>query len=117
MVGALAGPPLSGVVDFDREHVLILYALCRKEPDGRYVCVDINASHRPEENTGPLAALFYGFSILYCMTTSPAHGGAGLGTCGFNPHVAERMCRDAGFGEVRRLPLENPFNHVYEISR
>lgn len=28
---------LKGTVDVDREHVLILYALCRKEPDGRYV--------------------------------------------------------------------------------
>lgn len=28
---------LEGSVDLDREHVLILYALCRKEPDGRYV--------------------------------------------------------------------------------
>jgi hypothetical protein len=28
---------LKGTVDLDHEHVLILYALCRKEPDGRYV--------------------------------------------------------------------------------
>lgn len=28
---------LKGTVNLDREHVLILYALCRKEPDGRYV--------------------------------------------------------------------------------
>lgn len=83
--------------------------------DGRYVCTDINASHRPEDNTGPLAALFYGFSVLYCMTTSLAHGGAALGTCGFNPHTAERLCHEAGFSEVRRLPLDNPFNNVYEI--
>lgn len=85
-------------------------------PEGRYVCVDINASHRPEENTGPLAALFYGFSVLYCMTSSLAHGGTGLGTCGFNPEVAERMCKEAGFSQVRTLPLENPFNNVFEIA-
>lgn len=28
---------LKDTVDLDHEHVLILYALCRKEPDGRYV--------------------------------------------------------------------------------
>jgi hypothetical protein len=28
---------LAGTMDLDREHVLVLYALCRKEPDGRYV--------------------------------------------------------------------------------
>lgn len=85
-------------------------------PEGRYVCVDINASHRPEENTGPLAALFYGFSVLYCLTSSLAHGGTGLGTCGFNPEVAERMCKEAGFSQLRTLPLENPFNNVYEVT-
>ena len=86
------------------------------QPDGRYVCVDINASHKPEDNTGPLAALFYGFSVLYCMTSSLAHGGTGLGTCGFNPRTAEQMCQDAGFTRVRILPLENPFNNVYEVT-
>lgn len=85
-------------------------------PNGRYVCVDINASHRPEENTGPIAALLYGFSNLYCMTSSLAHGGAGLGTCGFNPHTAELMCKEAGFSEFRMLTLENPFNNVYEVT-
>lgn len=85
-------------------------------PGGRYVCVDIDGSHKPEENVGPLAVLFYGFSVLYCMTTSLAHGGTGLGTLGFNAHVAEDMAREAGFNEFRTLPLDNPFNNVYEIS-
>lgn len=85
-------------------------------PEGRYVCVDMNASHRSEENAGPIGALFYGLSILYCMTTSLAHGGAALGTCGFNPHTAEVMCKEAGFSKVRRLPRENPFNNIYEIT-
>jgi SAM-dependent methyltransferase len=83
-------------------------------PDGRYVCLDINASHRSEDNVGPLGALFYGFSVFYCMTTSLAHGGTGLGTCGFNPHTADAMCADAGFSSVRRIDMENPFNNLYE---
>jgi SAM-dependent methyltransferase len=86
-------------------------------PDGRYACVDINASHRPEDNTGPLAALFCGLSVLYCMTTSLAHDGPGLGTCGFNPRTAEQLCRDAGFSEVRRVPLDNPFTTSTRPSR
>lgn len=85
-------------------------------PDGRYVCVDINASHRQEENAGPMGAMFYGISVLYCLTTSLAHGGAALGTCGFNPHTAAVMCKEAGFSDVRRLSLENPINNVYEIT-
>lgn len=84
--------------------------------DGRYVCLDINASHQLADNTGPLAAMFYGFSVLYCMTVSLAGRGEGLGTCGFNEQVARQMCTEAGFETVRRVPLENPFNILYEIS-
>lgn len=37
VTGKEARAALQGVVDFDREHVLMVYGLCRKEPDGRYV--------------------------------------------------------------------------------
>lgn len=84
------------------------------KPGGRYVCLDINASHHLAENVHPLGALFHGCSLLYCMTTSLAHGGAGLGTVGFNEHVARAMCAEAGFSEFRRVPIENPFNNLYE---
>jgi SAM-dependent methyltransferase len=85
-------------------------------PDGIYVCLDINCSDKLEENIGPLGALFHGFSVLYCMTTSLAWGGLGLGTLGFHERNAHEMCADAGFGSVRRVPLENPFNNLYEIT-
>jgi 2-polyprenyl-3-methyl-5-hydroxy-6-metoxy-1,4-benzoquinol methylase len=85
-------------------------------PDGRYVCLDINASHRLEDNAGPLGAYFYGVSVLFCLTTSLAQGGEGLGTCGFNEHTAREWCAAAGFGTVRRVEMENPFNILYEIS-
>jgi len=86
-------------------------------PGGRYVCLDINASHRHTDNTGPLGTFLYGFSVLYCMTVSLADHGAGLGTCGFNEQAARQYCAEAGFCTVRRVPLENPFNILYEISR
>ncbi|HEY6224727.1 MAG TPA: class I SAM-dependent methyltransferase, partial [Gemmatimonadales bacterium] len=84
-------------------------------PNGAYLCVDINAAPTVEENRGELGALFYGISVLYCMTTSLAHGGAGLGTVGFHEHAVSAMCTEAGFTSVRKLPVENPFNNVYEI--
>jgi 2-polyprenyl-3-methyl-5-hydroxy-6-metoxy-1,4-benzoquinol methylase len=52
-------------------------------PGGTYLCLDINCSDKPEENTGPLASLFYGFSMVYCMTTSLANGGEGLAPVGY----------------------------------
>lgn len=83
--------------------------------DGIYICLDMNCSHRLEENVGPLGAMFHGVSLMYCMTTSLASGGAGLGTLGFHEHKAHELCAQAGFSAVRRLPLENPFNNVYEV--
>jgi 2-polyprenyl-3-methyl-5-hydroxy-6-metoxy-1,4-benzoquinol methylase len=85
-------------------------------PDGRYICLDINASHRLQDNAGPLSAYFYGVSVLFCLTTSLAQDGAGLGTCGFNEYTARRLCAQAGFGTVRRVEMDNPFNILYEIT-
>ena len=85
-------------------------------PGGRYVCLDINASERVAENVGPLGTVFYGFSVLYCMTSSLAVGGAGLGTCGLPEPVATELGRRAGFGSFRRVPLDNPFNILYEAT-
>jgi len=95
----------------------VLRALRRAlAPDGVYVCLDINCSDKLEENIGPLGALFHGFSVLYCMTTSLAWAGAGLGTVGFHERKVQEMCSEAGFHAVRRVPLENPFNNLYEIT-
>jgi SAM-dependent methyltransferase len=84
-------------------------------PDGVYVCLDINCSDKLEENIGPLGTMFHGFSVFYCMTTSLAQGGLGLGTLGFHEPKVRELCAEAGFKSVRRVPLENPFNNLYEI--
>ena len=84
-------------------------------PGGVYLCLDINCSDRVEENVGPLKALLYGFSVLYGLTTSLAHDGAGLGTCGLDPATFTRMCAEAGLGPVRQVVMDNPFNNLYEV--
>lgn len=85
-------------------------------PGGSYVCLDINCSDRAEENVGPLSTFFFGASVFYCMTTSLAQGGEGLGTLGLPPSKLEALCSDAGFQSVRTVPLENPFNNLYEAK-
>jgi SAM-dependent methyltransferase len=82
---------------------------------GTYLMLEINCADDHADNRGPLATVMYGFSLLYCMTTSLAHGGAGLGTCGCPPSVVERLGRGAGFGTVREVPIENPINRLYEL--
>jgi SAM-dependent methyltransferase len=84
--------------------------------DGRYVCLDINCADRLEGNAGPLGSLFYGFSVLYCMTTSLSAHGEGLGTVGLPEGKLQELAVEAGFSSVRRVPLENPFNNLYELQ-
>ncbi len=85
------------------------------EPDGRYVCLDINCSDKLEENAGPLGTFFDGASAFYCMTTSLSQDGEGLGTLGLHEPKVRELCAEAGFSSVRHVPLENPFNILYEI--
>jgi 2-polyprenyl-3-methyl-5-hydroxy-6-metoxy-1,4-benzoquinol methylase len=81
---------------------------------GIYLCLDINCADDHADNEGPLATMFYGFSVTYCMTTSLANGGAGLGTCGLPESKFRELCDEAGFASMRKVPIENPFNNVYE---
>jgi SAM-dependent methyltransferase len=87
------------------------------EPGGSYVCLDINCADRAEDNVGPIASLLYGISVLYCMTTSLAHGGAGLGTMGLSESTLRELATMAGFARVRRVDMDNPFNTLYELRR
>jgi len=84
-------------------------------PDGRYVCLEINCAEHLEGNAGPLGSLFYGLSVLYCMTTSLSGHGEGLGTAGLPEGKLQELCREAGFSNVRRVPMEHPYNTLYEI--
>lgn len=85
-------------------------------PNGRYVCLEINSSDRLEENIGVLGAFFYSVSVLYCMTTSLAGHGEGLGTVGLPESKIRELYAEAGFSNVRRVPMENPFNILYEVT-
>ncbi len=85
-------------------------------PDGRYVCMDFSASDKLEENAGPIGSLFYGGSVMYCMTTSLANHGEGLGTLGLPETKMRELAAEAGFGEVKRFPTEVPFKALYEMT-
>lgn len=83
--------------------------------DGHYLMLEVNCQDDPDDNAGPVAAMFYGFSVFYCMTTSLAEGGAGLGTCGMPEARVRELTSQAGFTSVRRV-IEDPFNVLYEIT-
>lgn len=83
--------------------------------DGIYIVLEIVSEDDPADNVGLTAAIKYGISVHFCMTTSLAQGGAGLGTLGMPEARVREYCNEAGFSSVRRLPFDDPFNCLYEV--
>jgi hypothetical protein len=77
--------------------------------------MEANGSDKLEKNAGLLGSLFYGVSVLYCMTTSLANHGEELGTLGLPETRLRALCTEVGFSSVRRVPIEVPFNNLYEV--
>jgi 2-polyprenyl-3-methyl-5-hydroxy-6-metoxy-1,4-benzoquinol methylase len=84
-------------------------------PGGSYLMLEMNSADDPDDNVGPLATLLYGVSVVYCMTTSLAHGGAGLGTCGLPGARVRELCDQAGFASVEQLAIDDPLNSLYVV--
>jgi SAM-dependent methyltransferase len=87
------------------------------EPGGVFLCLEINCSDRLEDNVGPIATLLYGFSVMLCMPVSLAEGGAGLGTLGLPEPRLRELADRAGFAELQRIEMDNPFNALYALRR
>jgi 2-polyprenyl-3-methyl-5-hydroxy-6-metoxy-1,4-benzoquinol methylase len=85
-------------------------------PGGTYLCVDIAASSRLEENMAhPLGPLLYTVSCMHCMTVSLAYGGAGLGTV-WGEQKALEMMRAAGFTDTKVKRVEGDILNNYYVA-
>jgi hypothetical protein len=85
--------------------------------DGTWLIKEIRCDDTWAGNRrNPMLAMFLGFSVTSCMSSALSEpGGAGLGTIGVTPTVAERLARQAGFGRFRVHDFEDPANLYYEI--
>jgi hypothetical protein len=85
--------------------------------DGTWFIKDIRSKSDFQDNLrNPMLAMMYGFSLMSCMSSAMSEeGGAGLGTLGFNPEVAEAMCREAGFTRFKMHDFKDPGNLYYEV--
>jgi ubiquinone/menaquinone biosynthesis C-methylase UbiE len=87
------------------------------KPGGTYLCVDIGASSKLEENMEhPLAPFLYSISTMHCMTVSMAYGGVGLGTV-WGEQKAREMLADAGFTDVTVSRVEGDIMNNYYVAR
>ena len=111
---------------FDIERLLVamrprLHRYCARMVgsviDGEDVLQDALAkaieAHSTAGNIGnPFAPLYYGISLMHCMTVSLAYGGAGLGAV-WGIEKAKAMLAEAGFGRVEVLDSPRPQNCIY----
>ncbi len=82
--------------------------------DGTYLVQEVNVSNKVGENLRPMGKMVYSVSTLYCMTTSLAHGGAGIGVAMGEPKARE-LASGAGFSRFTRLPIPDDFAVLYEL--
>lgn len=87
------------------------------KPDGTWLIKDIRSGSSWEQNRrNPVLAMMYGTSVATCMSSAlSAPDGAGLGTLGFNPQLAEKMVRAAGFSHFEVHDFDDPANLYYEV--
>lgn len=86
-------------------------------PDGVYLCVDIRASSRVENNLDHVLGPFlYTVSTMHCMSVSLAQGGAGLGTV-WGEELAREMLTEAGFGRIDVQRVKGDQTNNYYVAR
>lgn len=82
-------------------------------PGGVFVMVDVDSTGRVQDDVGdPNAPVMYAISLLFCVPTSLAAGGPGLGAM-WGRAAALAMLADAGFDDVTVLPSPRPQNVIY----
>lgn len=84
-------------------------------PGGIYLCLDLEGVEHLDVSMGQSGVCSYGESVLFCMTTALASGEEALGSLGLSEARLRTFCQQAGFGAVRRVPLERPGLHLYVI--
>ena len=82
-------------------------------PNGTYMMIEFKFSSNLEDNIGnPFAPMYYGISVMHCLTVSLAVDGAGLGTI-WGEQSARKMLAEAGFTQVTVLDSPRPQNAIY----
>ncbi|NCG23371.1 MAG: methyltransferase domain-containing protein [Actinobacteria bacterium] len=88
--------------------------------DGVWIVADIRTKGGLEDNRRmPMLPLFYGMSVLYCMSSAMSEpGGAGLGTLGLTEQVFGELTAAAGLRVVQTYEHEvDIMNRYYEVRK
>lgn len=82
---------------------------------GIYLMVELNASSRVEDNISDWGKMLYSLSTMFCMTTSLADGGAGIGAL-MGEDTARELAYQAGFRSFEKLPLDDEYFAFYQLK-
>ena len=118
-----ADTPFDFVITFDCMHDMtrpdLAIAAIRRaiRDDGTWLIKDIRSAPAFADNMkNPMLAMMYASSVATCMSSALSEpGGLGLGTLGFNPHVAEAMVRAGGFSHFQAHDFADKANLYYEV--
>ena len=83
--------------------------------EGALLLMEMNCGEHLEDNVGLNGAILYSTSVLYNTPVTLARGRTALGTMALPEAKVRQFCTAAGFASVRRLPIMNPFNILYEV--
>jgi SAM-dependent methyltransferase len=86
--------------------------------DGSMIVADERVAERFTAPGDDLERIMYGFSVVHCLPVGRAdhEHSAATGTA-MRPDTLRAYAREAGFGEVEVLPIENDFWRFYRLNR
>jgi hypothetical protein len=84
------------------------------KPDGVLLAVEPKVADRLEENRNAIATMYYGFSVLHCVTQSLVQGGPGLGSC-MGPARTRALLQEAGFSRFEILNIKSQVLAFYAV--
>eukprot|EP00927_Polykrikos_kofoidii_P071619 TRINITY_DN67876_c0_g1_i1.p1 TRINITY_DN67876_c0_g1~~TRINITY_DN67876_c0_g1_i1.p1 ORF type:complete len:427 (-),score=83.70 TRINITY_DN67876_c0_g1_i1:176-1363(-) len=125
-ISAMARDPFHVVFSFDVLHdatdpdAIIRETRAGVADDGCWCIADIKCKADIESNICEIAGadMMYGFSVCLCMSSALSKaGGAGLGTLGFSPQLAEPMFKGGGFSRFEVFEIEKcEQNFFFEVA-
>ncbi len=86
-------------------------------PNGILLCLELAGADTLADNLNPIGQIYFGVSLLYCLSVSLSSGGPGLGSLGLTGRRLAELASEAGFADVHRLTEVPPAHALYEVSR
>jgi SAM-dependent methyltransferase len=85
-------------------------------PRGAVVVADEAVGETVDDNRNAIGRLNYNFSVLHCLPQALVFpGAAGTGTV-LRPSTLAAYAREAGFGGMQVLPIDNPLWRFYRLT-